>query len=345
MVLKAGELYFLGELDHRTRTQTPFVKIGIVRENDGRDTAKRVKEHQTGNPRQIVEIAVIPTPNVERVETTMHGLYAPFGVGGEWFERTGADLVTTIARAEQLAITMRGAENSLRAAEALAAVESSADPIAPTSSLTDLHRRVLELKAVERAIKAATSAVKDALNDAYGAGVSVERFVDIQTRQLAASFDKDTFQQQHPEVFSEFLREKERLAQRFTPSANKTLDVRLERVAPSVAELAQRISGMTSGVVDNAQQAAELHARYLELLVEEAAMDLELELLTATLKVACGEASGITGVCSWKREMKLELKLDESALKRDRPDLYQRYLVAKPPATAIVVARHRGYAL
>ena len=344
MVLKAGELYFLGELDHRTQQPTPYVKIGIVRESDVRDTAQRLKEHQTGNPRQIVEVAVLGTPNVERVETTMHGLYAPYGVGGEWFERSGAELAATIRHAEELVATMRTAEVSLHEAERLARVESSGELLDPDSTVVDLHRRLLELRAVDGAISAASDAVRTALWTAHGRGLPVDRWVSVQSKAVADAFDKDAFAHAHPDVHERFLTEKQRMSQRFNPTKDKSLEVSVERLAPNVIGLSQAIAEVATTATEQVDQAAVLHRHYLNLLVEKAAVELEMEMLAAAVKTACGVAPGISGVCTWKRELKTELKLDESALKRELPELYARYLVARPPTTAVVVSRHRGYA-
>ncbi len=342
--LQAGELYFLGELDHRTQQPTPFVKIGIVREHDRRDTAKRLKEHQTGNPRQIFDVAVIATPFVEQVETTLHGLYAPRGVGGEWFELGGAELAASIDRAGRVADDMRSAEASVVAADRLVKLESSGDPVVPDSTMLDQHRRLLELKAIEKAIKAASGVVRSALGTAHRRGLAVERFVSVQLKQSPDAFDKVAFEQQHADLYAQYLRATERLLQRFTLAADKGLDVSLGRLAPAVAALSGDIEGAAKLAEERLEAAADLHALYLQLLVEEASANLEIEVVTAMLKTACGEAPGINGVCSWKRELKTETKLDETALKADQPELYSRFLVTKPPSTATVVTRNRGYA-
>lgn len=343
MPLTAGELYVLGELDHRTHTPTPFVKIGIVRENDTRDTTRRIAEHQTGNPRQIVRLGVVATPNVERVETTMHGLYAPVGVGGEWFELTGDHLEATLRRAEQLAATMRVAQSSLMAAESLGKQESVDHAVAADSTVLDVHRRLLESRALKTAITAAASQVKSALSAAHATGLDVERFVVVQSRQTPPSFDKDAFQEQHPELHAQFLASKRRLAQRFTPTSDKSLDLSVERLSPAVAELKQHIDTLAPQARSDAERAHDMHRLYLTLLTHEAAVLLDDDLLEAELKAACGDAAGIAGVCSWKREWKVDTKLDETALKRDHADLYASFLVEREAVTAINVARNRRY--
>ncbi len=49
MKLASGELYFAGEKDPLDGNLTPLVKIGIVREREGRTFRDRLAEHQTGN--------------------------------------------------------------------------------------------------------------------------------------------------------------------------------------------------------------------------------------------------------------------------------------------------------
>ena len=65
MILTGGEIYFLGERDLKSGKDTGFVKIGLVREKDARDTESRLKEHQTGNPRLLHVVKVVKTPVVE----------------------------------------------------------------------------------------------------------------------------------------------------------------------------------------------------------------------------------------------------------------------------------------
>ena len=54
-----GEIYFIRE--QLAGGYSEFTKIGLVREKDGRSSADRIKEHQTGNPRPLMPIEVIPT--------------------------------------------------------------------------------------------------------------------------------------------------------------------------------------------------------------------------------------------------------------------------------------------
>jgi hypothetical protein len=85
MATAAGEIYFIGEKDLRSKEITPYFKVGIVRENldnADRDSTQRLLEHQTGNPRELYIESVVKTELVELVETLLHKKFAPLGVRG-----------------------------------------------------------------------------------------------------------------------------------------------------------------------------------------------------------------------------------------------------------------------
>ena len=64
-----GTLYINRDRDYRTGAWGPYVKIGIVR--DEREAKVRAKEHQTGNPREVVATHQFRAPMVEALETQL----------------------------------------------------------------------------------------------------------------------------------------------------------------------------------------------------------------------------------------------------------------------------------
>ena len=102
----AGEIYFIGEKDLRSKEVTPYFKVGIVRENPenaDRDSTQRLLEHQTGNPRELYIESVVKTELVELVETLLHKKFAPLGVRGEWMLLTASELADVQKEAQSLA--------------------------------------------------------------------------------------------------------------------------------------------------------------------------------------------------------------------------------------------------
>ena len=65
----------------------PYVKIGLVKGNDdGRSSFERRKEHQTGNPREIIVEAEVKThAQVSTLESLIHQRLAKYRIHGEWF--------------------------------------------------------------------------------------------------------------------------------------------------------------------------------------------------------------------------------------------------------------------
>ena len=81
--LKSGSIYFLRERDYLSGETSPCVKIGLVRGN--KPTEDRIAEHQTGNPRQILDYKTLESPFVEYLETQLHYRCAHRWISGEWF--------------------------------------------------------------------------------------------------------------------------------------------------------------------------------------------------------------------------------------------------------------------
>ena len=134
----AGEIYFIGEKDLRTKEITSYYKVGLVRENvenADRSSTQRLLEHQTGNPRDLYIESVVKTDLVELVETLLHKNFAPLGVRGEWMLLNATQLSEVQKNAEQLASEAKEITADLQKAEELAKVASS-DELIPSTPIS-----------------------------------------------------------------------------------------------------------------------------------------------------------------------------------------------------------------
>lgn len=109
--LTKGQLYFLREKDFLSGEITRYVKIGLVR--DVKETDERIREHQTGNPREIYDYHSIESPFVEHLETQMHYRFADNWITGEWFDMAESDIDAAIEKAK-LIIKEQGARSKER---------------------------------------------------------------------------------------------------------------------------------------------------------------------------------------------------------------------------------------
>ena len=95
-LIDPGEVYVIGQYEIGTSNPTTYYKIGIV-QND-RNTAKRVNEHQTGNPNRLFVVAIIPAEASYIVEQQMHRIWNGVRIGKEWFNLSGSSDIPTVIR-------------------------------------------------------------------------------------------------------------------------------------------------------------------------------------------------------------------------------------------------------
>ena len=338
--LAGGELYFVGEKDPMTNEDTQFVKIGIVRDNDARTTDYRVKEHQTGNPRLLHAVSIIQTPIVERVETTMHGKFAPMRLSGEWFAFTLAERATAIAAAKELAVAARAHEKDMVTAAEVKNVQSVGEVVAPSDELLSIHQQLVGLRAQVKECKALAGSVVKALEDASKRGVDLGRLLSIQDKKGAERFNEESFKESHPDLWSQFLKNETKVGGTFrlTDSVKTRPDPYL--LYPELTDLKARIE---SSFAVSDSDISQLHAVYLQVLTVQSPAEWEVMLLEDQIKSECGTAPGIAGVCDWAREETTKESFDKTAMKASHPDLYAEFITVGASTTAVVPARDRGF--
>ncbi|MGA0081945.1 MAG: GIY-YIG nuclease family protein, partial [Ilumatobacteraceae bacterium] len=99
--MNIGEVYFIGERDRSTGKLTENVKIGMVGAKG--DSGERLKQHQTGNPRDLVLHHVVETPAPFWVENGLHQRLTGLRVRAEWHKLDPKGLEDAIRLAEVLA--------------------------------------------------------------------------------------------------------------------------------------------------------------------------------------------------------------------------------------------------
>lgn len=345
MKLMGGEIYFVGEIDPRTGRETPFTKVGLVRQNDLRSTNDRVREHQTGNPRELTIFKIIQTPVVERVETFLHGRFAPSRISGEWFSFDGDLRATAIKEAAGLARTAKKAESILADAEELRSMASSDRIARATKRSTEIHRRLLALRADDKRLSAVENQLKETLVAAREAGVDVTQFLVSQLRQASEKFDEKAFMESHPKIWNSFLIDKMGIQGSFRLTKLKDGDTKVPTSNKSIPELVSSLESLLARGISDPKRAAKAHLSYLDLLTLWAVVDWETDLLEAEARVLCGKASGIEGLFTWKRTASTTQTLDKAALERERPELYEKFLTRSKQTTAHVLAKDLNYRL
>jgi len=334
----AGELYIIGEIDPHTDSDTGFCKIGLVREADGRFSADRLREHQTGNPRRLVLVHALATQMVEKVETALHGLFATRRISGEWFMLTPAERTEVLAAAERLAAEAAVGIGDMRTAAGLAKEESHGKTIQATESVLAAHRRGLSLRLAADRVAKLSQLLRAPLEQSIRRDSGINRFGYINVRKDTTNFDEAAFRQAHGELWERYQKDSIRVVPYFRWQTTEA-EVDLSHDLDTFENEALVPLGSPLGDDD----LDKIHDLFLRLLGLDASISWELEMVEASIKAECGNASGIDGVCTWRRTMSSKRKLDTTALKADHPTLHGQYTVTKPGATVVNVARGRNF--
>ena len=341
MNLTPGSLYFMRERDHVTGDISAYVKIGLTR--DDRTSESRKGDHQTGNPREIIVIEELVSPAISELETQMHARHAIDRITGEWFALNETQLSDAYLLAQKLAKNLEKHLPGLQRVEQIAAMLSTEEEIKPDSTLLDIHEvyktNAAELMAVEDELKEIKETLRDfakntgGINGVAGWRISAPR----------PKIDEKRLQADHPKIHSSFTSSETSMASRFT--ATKPRRAKTTKEKPETDEPANPPLDRLDFFLDRDQTIEQLHARHLILLARQGELTWEKDFIEAQMKVACGNAKSITGICSWPRLEAIKSKFDKRGFTNAHPDISDSYTFTPAPTYSFIVNEFHPYAL
>ena len=345
----AGEIYFIGEKDLRTKELTKYFKVGIVRENtnnEGRDSSDRLSEHQTGNPRELYIESVIETELVESVETLLHKQFAPLGVRGEWMMLNSDELGQVKAAAIVLAKEASQITADLIKAEELSKAISVEETIPATEELLALHQNFLQSSAKLKVCNEMLDEIKVIFAGALAdedEDEEVEVFAKIQERKGRAIFDAEAFKGKYLEVYNRFLEVKRDVKGPATFAGVRGNKPDFKKFDPNFSTLVDSFEPLVEKIESGKEKKQVLHGLSLE--IRSAGSEALWNKLKAEskIKVACGTHAGIEGILKWVRTEKVTETLDKKALKEAHPELVAEFTTAGEATKAVIVDPKKGY--
>ena len=333
MELGRGVIYFITEQDGAGRTD--YVKIGLVGDAEGRTSLARMKEHQTGNPRQLQLPHEVATVFVTTVESRLHNEYAARRVSGEWFKFDDSGLASAVDRCRALAEEYQREIPILEEAERLSAIPSTDDLAAETPESQAWRMKHAAASRGTAILDEATERLKDYFKHLHGQGVDVRHVAKVSESQGKRSFDSDAFKELYPELWAKYQVTSTKI------SSNGLRPAPLRDLPPDglgvddAARLSERLVAGVELSDSSFEGLSSLHDTYLELIGLQPLYAEQKALASAHLKVLCGEHSGIANVCTWKRTMKEETKLDEAAIKELHNEQYLACVTFGSPVVTV----------
>jgi len=341
--LTSGEIYFIGEVDVRSKEPSSYVKIGLVRERDDKRVEERVLEHQTGNPRQLTLLRSIKTPCVSKVENHLHRSFATSQVSGEWFHLNAGGLGQSMALCQQLADDADRRSVFVETAKALSSQVSNGESLDPTNEIKDLHQQLLVAKHGTSLCRELSKLVKTVLEELTNQGMDTSLYVTRQMKAGKKGFDEKQLQADYPDLYAQFVLTDEK----FKQGALNITGLRKFEIDPS--EISEEFGMTYQRIVDVSELARrgeispdDFYELYLEVLGHEVSFDWTTNFIDAELKASVGEFEEIIGVCKWKRGMTTETKFDKAAFSEAQPDLAEKYTIRGPEELSTVLHKGRG---
>ena len=321
-----GFIYFMTERDLFGYPCGPYVKIGLVKGNDdGRSSFDRRKEHQTGNPREIVIEEEIKTKaQVSTLESLIHQRLAKYRIHGEWFNYSDEGIKPYIEIAKKINNDLQSQIETNLIISQYSLIEDNGEDIEPSKEAKDIHKALLILKAEIIKIKnikdlanlKLKSFDKDFCRDIKG-------ICFYEKSKPVEKFDKINFQKDYPEIFSKLAEDV------ITPSFNLKKDLKNKKSEEfknleKIISLQKYDQSDASKIIERNEELVNLHTIWLDAHVALQPLELRKKILENKLKIIVGENQGIKDICTWKRKFKKQL--NKSALIQYDPILAGKYI-------------------
>ncbi|MFN5346005.1 MAG: GIY-YIG nuclease family protein [Bacteroidota bacterium] len=350
IALTPGQLYFIRDVDYLTGEVGRYIKIGIVTNN--RTTEQRMKDHQTGNPRGIIEVhEVKDVPFVERLETQLHYENIEKWIAGEWFLLDDAEVQLVVKRATDLKIEQQDNEATIKDVLTRLNQQVSNEIIVPrTTKAEAIEKRLLDVKSRMNILNALIEISKFEFYTVLGTNGSIDKVLKIRYTPASFSFDEASFKNDHPSLYSSYLvSQPDKLNYKFTLKNVKS--VSLEKTDAALHDQFKALGTTTfqksqlNNILPRTKTIEEMHIKHLFLVKEQKLLEFEYELLECKLKQLVDINLGIEEICTWSRVLTSSKDtFNSKKLKEDDPSLYDKYCTKlKAEIFSMEIEKFRSY--
>lgn len=337
--MPVGEVYFVQEFPNPNEEPTRLVKIGRASEEGGSED--RLKQHQTGNPRQLRLKHVVLTPAPEWLEGTLHSRLSAHRVRREWFSFEPAELESAVQLAEALAGESFQYEPLFEAAEALGSEISSEHKRPQTEEdqawLDRLSQAKVRLDLCSD-LKDLYKSTFKSLDDEVKLAIETDDLV-VTEYAVNKKFDEDAFSLKYPELFRTYQVSTERMTRSFLPSYKQfeiaEIDAPLNSLANDFIAICDQVKQGKVSFSD------ELTVAFSEVERFAAVYSWDRKIADAYLRVLCGKNGGIEGICSWNRSRKIVTSLDTELLETQHPTEFNEFVTVTTTSKTKISKRPR----
>ncbi len=344
LTYKEGWLYFLGETDFKTGETFSYVKIGKT--NNDRPVSKRKNDHQTGNPRHIVEVSdSIRTNFINALETYMHNKFATKRVSGEWFLLNKKEIESVVSESNRVNALLDAVLAEGRAIKEIKESESNGNIISATKSIKADYQKYLSYKKENVLYSLNKDIIKYKINELTALHRGVKGIFEQYIAPRNA-FDEEGFEKKHPALYKKYRKVEAPVRGSFRITKNPTRGNSYEKLYSKFKTSKSKSENATKfrdKEIDRDSKFEALHQEWLELTEKEAHVQLRSDICYLKLQHACGLNEEIEDICKWKRVSKEKVGVDKKLLKRDEKEIYEKFMVPQSKTPTRNMIRGRPY--
>jgi len=329
--LNLGYVYFLEEMDRFRDEPSGYYKIGRSGEVGG-----RIKQHQTGNPRELRLVEEIAAESASDVEAKMHSLLSTRRFNREWFVLRPADLSLVLAATKELAAQQPRVLLVQRMAADLGRVASEGEKLKPDDESTGWWERLsvadCALKVIRELTKDLTLAVLSLSTDKADHLL----YPDSNTNSMLA---EEGLMREYPALYAKYLEDAVIVggSARFAPPNQGVASRSL-----SFDDLVESTAVVVKKLGSGAESVESAHEMFLRLEEFRSFEEREKEICRANLKTLCGVAPGIEGILTWNRVHKSKSAFNTKEFKDDHKELAAQFTTSTTKVT-LKLRSNRNY--
>lgn len=324
--VRPGQLYFIGEFETDGKTKSPFTKIGLV--YDDRAISERLRDHQTGNPREVFlerdkeigELAV-PCLAISELESTMHAVWAGNRLAGEWFD-LGDRLKTVFDSARAIAVEIDNAAPYIQQSEAFREIVTTDKTRSIDSEIEDLWEIAKNEYFTEKFWKAKQAQHSNVIVREMKTAAGIDGVVRWKKNSRSRTFDTNLFEEKYKSIHDEFVVEnKSFLAPPKWPSTAKPFSEFLSKNSLDIGDdvaIAAPASFDENEIVGRTAVSIKAHTDWLDAFGKAQLANLRKELAFYKILAKAEDSGGFDGIVI--RNLKIEPKFSKAACADFHPD-------------------------
>ena len=237
---------------------------------------------------------------------------------------------------------------SVAIADQLKGKQSTLPQREATSQELDWYKELIgnQLRTIE--LKAEQTLVELKLKGLMGDSAGIAGLIYVSFVPPKMELDKAEFEKAYPELFSRYLMpQPDKISGSFSVKGKPTKRDIPEQLAKAIKDMERTVAAVEidpdkQALQEISDDARELYTGFLERKSEIVQLSLKADVIEARLKEACGQHIGIDGICNWERVLKPQKpKLDISALKSEKSELYELFLTERASTTRVSLRPYR----